>query len=284
MKRQKIFLMVLITLLFTSLGCGSNRPIPPPSLAREADSCLKRFQEEFSTARYHQARQSVQRAALIYSALDRDREISLSLNNLGAVQERLDDKAGAENSYREAIALARKTGSAGLLVTALNNLAGMLAAGQPGEARVLAEEALELSGREGREDARPRALYNLAECDFTSGNYDGVRDRCLRALDLAREGGAAGVESACLALLARVEFSRGRFGESLRFAKSALEIDRGRSDPFAIARDYELTALIREKNGDSEGARSDRSRAMGIYRFLDLEPKGDPGLVSLPSE
>ena len=271
MKRAAVFSGIVAFLVIFLSGCMGNRPVKRPALEDEARTYARRYDEDFYLGRYHQAIRDAVRSLAVYRALDLDRQTAISLNNLGAVQDRLGKVDKAIGSYREAIALSRDLNDVSTLTAALNNLAGTIAATNPVQAAALANEARDIASDRGQTIVEARALSVLASIAFASDDLGGAATLCRQALELSAGAGGEGVRAACLARLGRLLARTGNPEAGLESVKSGLAIDRKRGDPFSIARDYQAMAEVLDALHDLEGAEKSLEKAEDILRFLGID-------------
>ncbi len=275
MKRAATISGAVAFLVIFLSGCLGNRPVKRPTLEDEARTYARRYDEDLSLGRYHQAIRDAMHSLAIYRALDMGRETGISLNKLGAVRDRLGMVDKALASYREAIALSREINDDGTLAAALNNLAGTLATTNPAQAATLANEAGDIASARGLTIVKARTLSVLATISFASGDLKKAGTLCRQALKLSAGGGGESVRAACMATLGRLLARSGDPDAGLESVKSGLAIDRERGDPFSIARDYQAMAEVQDAMHDMEGAEKSLEKAEHILRFLGLKPDND---------
>ncbi|TNF50562.1 tetratricopeptide repeat protein [bacterium] len=269
--KRALHLTITAVILIAVSGCGSNKQVRQSTLEDEALRYSTRFQKDFSLGRYGLALNDAQQAVQIYRSLDRDRDTAISLNNLGVIQERLGRKEEAEAAYREALSLARSADDARTVVSALNNLAGMLADGGTAEAVDLANEAMTIARDKGWTEAEGRAVHTLAMISLGAGDMKRAEELGRQALKLTAGTGGGGSEAACLATLARISALSDDFDTAMEQINGAIAIDRDRGDPYAIAMDYRTKAFVQDLTRDMEGAEESLEKAEGIMEFLGLE-------------
>ena len=270
MRRTAFSCGVVVLLAVFLSGCMGNQPVKSPTLEDEARTYSRRYSENFYMGRYRQAISDAARSLEIYRALDMERETAISLNNLGAVQDRLGMLDQAIVSYREAIALSRENDDPLTLAPALNNLAVTLAPTDQATAAALAGEARALASARGLNLAEARSLRTLATISLASGDFNGAEEFCRQALALSGGPGGESIRAACFATLGRLLARSGDHEAGLESVRSGLAIDRKRGDPFSIARDYQAMAEVQDAMHDMDGAEKSLEKAESILMFLGI--------------
>ncbi len=154
----------------------------------------------------------------------------------------------------------------------------------PAEVRILAEDAISRSRREGYEQGRAAALINLAwsrfylseleaavvagtealdlygksddlagvsaafcilgAVDHERGDYDRALDLCMKALELARSAERKDREAAALAMIGEVLKDAGEVREALDYFMRAAEAMKGGSDEFPMSAEQEANLFV----------------------------------------
>ena len=261
---------VCIVIIVISGGCGGNRPLKEPTLIDEATRYAGSFEKNMRLGRYQLALSDARRALLVNRILDRDDPVAVSLNNLGAVQERLQMTGEATASYNEAIEVSRKIGAGRTLAVSLNNMAGMLVEADPVKAEFLAHEAFEIGRDNAWKGIMARAVHVRARVALEKGDVVECAAYCEEALAYASDARDMGIRAACLITLSRAKALEGDQDAALRLAREALAIDRDQADPYAIAMDYSRLAEIQEMSGDINAAQLSRDKALEILDILGV--------------
>ena len=188
-------------------GATPTAATPPIATATRAESPVSatilaidqrmeaydQFKELFETTRYEEALPFAQRVVELSEAHpERDTELSVAYNNLGATQYQLSDYAAAETSYRKSLAHleANQGMSSKRLITPLAGLGAVYAALEQHAVAVLQfDRALAVSRRSD-------GLFNLAQLPliekaadsrFALGDYGGVERLRFYALRIAEQ-------------------------------------------------------------------------------------------------
>jgi len=270
MKMVRPNLWAVLILATFAVGCGTNKPLPEPSLVEEAVGYTAAFERDMKLGRYQLALADARKALDISRILDRDDRVALSLNNLGTVQERLGISTAAD-SYREAMEISSRADAVRTLAASINNLAGMTVETDPEQARVLALEAFEMGRSRSWADVMARALNTSARAALEKGAAEEARTLCDRALELALKADEKGTRAACLVTRGRIEALAGDVKSAVSSVEEALAIDREQADPYAIAMDHMRLAEIHEGAGDGKAAGISREKAHRILRILGIE-------------
>jgi len=273
MTRVRSNLRAGLILAILAAGCGTNKPLPEPSLLEEAASYTAAFERDMKLGRYQLALTDARKALDISRILDRDDQVALSLNNLGTVQERLGITVAAEDAYREAMEISRRADAVRTLAVSINNLAGMIVETDPEQARVLALEVFEMGRSRSWEDIMARALNTRARAALERGTAGEARTLCDRALELALKAHENGIRAACLVTRGRIEALAGDVKSAVSSVEEALAIDRELADPYAIAMDYRRLAEIHDGAGEGKAAGISLEKADRIFRILGIGGK-----------
>ena len=169
--------------------------------------------------------------------------------------------------YREAGALAARSGRPDLQAASLNNLAGVLwRAGRLAESAECLTRVLQLNRRLGRSGGEYRNRSNLATVCLRLGRTQEAYDHLVRALELARTSAERSHGSINLAAAAG---ALGRFDESLRYARSALPDVRATKDVTWEADCLSYMAEVHRDLGRETEARDAVEAARNLVRRID---------------
>jgi len=271
MRKLRVNLLVVAVLGAFASGCAANKPLPEPSLAQEAIGHTVSFERNMKLGRYLLALSDARKALDVSRILDRDDLVALSLNNLGAAQERVGSAPAAALSYREGIRISEGTGAQRTLAVSLNNLAGLIVETDPEKARDLASEALEIGRSRSWEDVMARALNTQARAALNKGDAGEALALCDAALEMAAKANGNRIRAAGLITRARIEAMTGDFKAAVGSAEEGLALDRALADPYAIALDHVRLAEIYSGAGDEGAAAVSREKAARIFRILGVE-------------
>lgn len=247
-------------------GCASAPP--PPALLSDADRQLRVAASHYQDGRLADALQAFGRAERHAERIDDARRITEAQLGQGASALRLERPDLAGEHYARARAEARQAGLSTLAQAADLGLAetarrtGRLADAEAGFRAALSDAALP-------PDMRSQAANGLALTRLAQGDATGA-ERLLADARQQLPANADDLLAATLANQARVALSRGRAAEAAPLARQALDIDRRRLDPPAIAADHALLADIAQAQGNTEAALAHAQRATAIRRQLGL--------------
>jgi len=228
------------------------------------------------------------------------REEGYSLMSAGVCLEQLGEHAGAADAYRKAVSLLHTAYEASGMAKELSGRADALALlasvlhrslDEPTEALEVYEAAAGVYRELGDAHRLRKVLLGLAGLRWRARNPEGAAGGYEEALELAREHSEAAHEVVAVMSLGVVYRDLGRFRESVRCGRAALELLRGLEDPWAKA--YVLSSLaeshrklehhpsalsclkrslrLRKKIGDEEGMIGVLQDLARVYESL-----GDP--------
>jgi tetratricopeptide (TPR) repeat protein len=139
------------------------------------------------------------------------------------------------------------------------------------EARVQADEALDLAGRAGDQRLALSALMLLGMTADLTGDFAGAVRAGTRTLELARAGADASVEAMALNNLGYVHARHGRGAEGVEFCRQALTLHLDRGDRHGEASVRQVFAYALGEAGRTDEAVAEYGRAVGCFQGL-----GDP--------
>lgn len=253
------------------LSACATPPIPPPAL-QDIDRQLRAGTAHYEGGRLADAATAFRRAATAAERVDDAHRRTAALLALGSSELLQERFANADQTYRLAadeasthgLAVAHAQAAAGLgeiarqqgrLDDAATVLQGVLTTpGLPADTRTLIENAL--------------ALTRLAQGDIA------VAEALLTEADTRSRMLAPELRATTLANRARALLARATPGEptapshlaaAQRLGAEALDIDRARLHPPAIAADHLLLGDIAARNGDIPEARRHFARARAIF-------------------
>nr|WP_167532275.1 MULTISPECIES: tetratricopeptide repeat protein [Streptomyces] len=160
-----------------------------------------------------------------FTAIDHERGIFSTLNNMAELATRTGDPEGAERAYRKAICLALRRSDKRELATLRMNLANALIdLGKADEALALSQHSLDFFRGVGDRRREAIALNRIGRAHRTAGRSEQAIPLHIAALALARRIHAAGevVDAAHDAALAHMD--TGRAAQALAYAKESLQM------------------------------------------------------------
>jgi len=214
-------------------------------------------------------------------ALEMSRELGLPdttrrcLNGIGTICLRVGDREGAERCFEEALRLAREDGDSWRIAGSLGNLATVLW-DDPGRARVLGREALELFRKTDNHQGMGNCLFNLGYSYWMGGEVEEARDLMNQALSVYRTFGdpvkiaaASAMLGVYLGRLGDARGGRGLLAEALRLSGKS-------TDPTYLVNTIESLGYYAVGIGEPERA----------LRYLSAEIVAMPavGLAFTPAE
>ncbi|HEX7021467.1 MAG TPA: tetratricopeptide repeat protein, partial [Trueperaceae bacterium] len=157
---------------------------------------------------------------------------SISLDNLGNVEQALGNEDVALRHYRKALELARRDNSTPQIIAVLNNLGSLfLATREPASARPLLEEGYDLARQVGIHRLIPYYLANLGQAYFLLGETKAAAKAYRDAILAARNANQLWLESALLADLARVATASRHTQHARAHVDRSLKLAFGLQDP-----------------------------------------------------
>jgi tetratricopeptide (TPR) repeat protein len=249
-----------------SLGACASAPPPPPSSADRLNAeAVRRLSRGDGVGAEETARKALQEAMLT----DDLRGQARALTNLGALALARGLVEDALRCFRSAVSLYR---TAGVIddgeVIALTNLgSALLAQGRVAEADATFADAIARAlarGGASHMAASGRAATALARGDAREAAQLARRaaDDAEAAHDMPAAAAAMAIEGQALATLGDLRAAHARL-------EKALDLDRRREDPLAVASDLRALADVAERQGDADAARAYRAREKGLTDTLD---------------
>lgn len=255
-------------ILLPMLAAACAGTPPPPALIADADRQLRVAASHYQDGRLADALQAFRRAERHAERIDDARRITEAQLGQGASALRLERPDLAGEHYTRARAEARRAGLGTLTQAADLGLAetarrtGRLAEAEAGFRAALDDADL-------APVMRGQAANGLALTRLARGDAPGA-ERLLADTRQQLPADADDLLAATLANQARVALVLGRAAAAAPLAWQALDIDRRRLDPPAIAADHALLADIARAQGSTEAALAHARRAMAIRRQLGL--------------
>lgn len=253
-------------------GCAT--PAPPPALA-DTDRQLRLAATRYQEGRPADALRAYQRAYSLAERIDDSGRLALALLGQGASALRLGRHEAARAAYALARDEAQRGGESGRALQAALGLAesarqqGHLVQAATGFAGVLADPA-------GGAAERARAANGLALVHLAQGET-ALAERLLADARPQIPESDRELLAATLANQARARLAQGQPAAALALARQALELDRARLDPLAIADDHLLLAEIMTRRDNPDAAGAHRRRGQSIRKQLGL-PDAPDGL------
>ncbi|OIK27959.1 AfsR/SARP family transcriptional regulator [Streptomyces malaysiense] len=175
---------------------------------------------EFDSARAH-----FDSALGQFTAIDHERGIFSTLNNMAELATRTGDPEGAENAYRKAISLALKRSDRRELATLRMNLANALIdLGKADEALTLSHHSLDFFRSVGDRRREAIALNRIGRAHRTAGRGEQAIPLHVAALALARRIGAAGEVVDATHEAALSHMATGRTAQALTYAEESFNL------------------------------------------------------------
>ncbi len=173
------------------------------------------------------AREYAMRSLAVYEMRDEQRLVGLTHQRLGKALEKQSDLDGAEQEYREAIAIERELNdevSASICHTALAEL--LLKRGQTQEAEREATEALNFARSSNDAQTQGQALIALAQIRHQAGDFAAADQFFSDALELLDSSNAHEIAASAYFRYANLLEERGDVQRSLTAIKKAYEHQR----------------------------------------------------------
>ncbi|MFY9825438.1 MAG: tetratricopeptide repeat protein, partial [Thermoanaerobaculia bacterium] len=172
----------------------------------------------------------------LFAAAGNQAAVARTLNRMGAVLLDTSDFAGAEEQYREALAIARQTGSSELVAAqtmGLGFVAGNL--GDLERSRTLTEEAHAQFVELEDHFYETRSLFKTAEILWELGDAAESRQRYDEVLSQARKSGNRIEEARALSGIGRILASSGSLREARQRQEEAFQVARSNGYPMLTA-------------------------------------------------
>ncbi len=202
-------------------------------------------------------------------ALDDPGRLSAALLNYGNLLDSVDNLEGAENAYRESLAVKRKAGLQRSVGSLLGNL-GLLRLRQsrPEEAAALFEQALEELEKEENPQATSNVLRHSARVLHGQGRLEEANQRLQRAEQIASSANYRPGQSALAEVRAELMMG-GEHGKPDRFAAlRALALNQQALDLAEGAEPTRIASLLRQRAWIAETA-GEPAQALAALRELD---------------
>ncbi|WP_310724098.1 BTAD domain-containing putative transcriptional regulator [Streptomyces sp. N2A] len=202
-----------------------------------------------------------------------ERNAGKCINNLGDLHMRTGNLEGARNSYEEALTIALTFGSLADQVTAQTNLAGLLLMSDDAHDLTsgldMYQECLFTFCRLGDRRNEANALIGIGIGHHRLGRYPEAAGHHTRALELARDIGAAHEEAHALHRLGVAEAALGNLGEAAGHLEMSLALADRTQEREQQARSLDALAGVRLQEGRRETAQELWQYAFGIFQELD---------------
>jgi tetratricopeptide (TPR) repeat protein len=248
-------------------ACGGEAAARKPSSAERLNGeGVRRLERGDAKGAEETFRDALEEAALV----DDLQGQAEAWNNLGALAMARGRPDEALSCHRTALHLHRARGERdiGEIRSRANAGSALLALGRIADAEVELESAVALASMLGRKDSALLAQVGLASVALHKKQPSRAAALAKAAAETARGAGdfgalaaALAVEGAALDALGDAASARARFEE-------ALEIDRKREAPFAVASDLRVLSRLAERRGDLGAASSYLARSARIARWM----------------
>jgi tetratricopeptide (TPR) repeat protein len=248
-------------------GCGGQADAARPSAAQRLNGeGVRRLERGDAKGAEETFWDALEEAALV----DDLQGQAEAWNNLGALAMARGKPEEALGCHRTALHLhrARRVRDLGEVRTRSNLGAALLALGRMPEAEVHLAAAVDLASELHQADAALLARVGLASLALHKKEAARAAELAKAAAldarkveDFAALAAALAVEGAALDALGDPTGARARFEE-------ALDLDRKREEPFAVANDLRFLSRIAERAGDTAAASSYLARSARISRWM----------------
>jgi tetratricopeptide (TPR) repeat protein len=248
-------------------ACGGEAAVRKPSSAERLNGeGVRRLERGDAKGAEETFRDALEEAALV----DDLQGQAEAWNNLGALAMARGRPDEALSCHRTALHLHRARGERdiGEIRSRANAGSALLALGRVADAEIELEAAVALASALGRDDAALLAQVGLASVALHKKQPSRAAALAKVAAGAARGAGdfgtlaaALAVEGAALDSLGDATSARARFEE-------ALDIDRKREAPFAVASDLRALSRLAERRGDLAAASSYLARSARISRWM----------------
>jgi tetratricopeptide (TPR) repeat protein len=235
--------------------------------ATVAHMLLRLARAKTVTGRVGEALDDAFRAEQIFSELDDLRGLVTSYRIAGDTYrqlQRLDESAA---TFRRALELAERVGSAEEIGASLGGLGLVeMQRGALDEAVACHRRAIEEFERVGHVGGTAQSYANLAWALSEAGEYEESLTYCQKALELARSIGHSLVVADVTDTMGSVKLGQGDYPAAGEWAENAagLYLEIGAAPQ--AAESLELAAKAWERAGDDERARASRTRALELAR------------------
>jgi len=180
-----------------------------------------------SVAKLAMARDYLVRSLALYEMRDEQKLVGLTHHHLGKTLEKKNDFDGAENEYRQAIAIEQEIEddvSASMCHTSLAEL--LLKQGNADVAEQEAQKALSFANASQNVQTRGQALMALGQIRHNAKDYAGADELFTQALELLDESDAYEIAASAYSRYANLLEERGEVQRSLTAFKKAFEHQR----------------------------------------------------------
>ena len=180
-----------------------------------------------SVSKLSVARDYLMRSLALYEMRDEQKLVGLTHHHLGKTLEKKNDFDGAENEYRQAIAIEQEIEddvSASICHTSLAEL--LLKRGNADEAEQEARSALSFANASQNVQTRGQALMALGQIRHNAKDYAGADELFTQALELLDESDAYEIAASAYSRYANLLEERGEVQRSLTAFKKAFEHQR----------------------------------------------------------
>jgi tetratricopeptide (TPR) repeat protein len=259
------------------VACGGPKQGPPPTAAQRLNAeGVRRLDRGDAAGADQMIHEALKEAELVDDLVAQ----AEAWNNLGALATARGNAREAWSAHATALRLhqATKTRTTGEVRTRANLGAALLALGKTADAKAEFEEAVNLAERIGEPDAARLARVGLAAVALRAG--DAARALALaRALAEAKsDAGGSGADgaassgdaarSSAFALAGAAEEALGDLRGARASYERALDLDRKRDAPRAVAEDLEGLARVAARAGNAADAASFLARSARVARRL----------------
>jgi len=244
-------------------ACGGPKVGPPPTTAERLNAeAVRRLDRGDDLGAEEMIRAALREAELVDDLVAQ----AEAWNNLGALEMARGKYREAWSAHATALSLhqATKVRGVGEVRTRSNLGSALLAAGKVVEAKAQFEEAVGLGDKIGEPKAARVAQVGLASVALRDGDASRALSLSRLALDAsgdAAEGGAFAVQGAADEALGDLPAARAAY-------EHAIDIDRRRAVPRAVAEDLRGLARVAERSGNPTEATALLTRSSRISRRL----------------
>ena len=257
------YVLAAIAVIACACGTASNRSVLVEQYQREQLLA----QDNYARGRLLEAMGNFRGALRDAELMDDRRAQMATWISMGTVWAQLEEHTEAAEAYDRARDLGTAVADPRLRAFAELGHAETLVATGHAEAAVNLFDSLIGTGSPRDAETEARALNGRARAELVLGREDSAAADLERAESLAARSEDPGLLSATLLNRARVLSSRGRTAEALELTSRALQLDRARHLPLAIAIDLELLGELQSQSGDTAAARASLTRAARLYHL-----------------